>query len=79
MIDTTTNTPIEVQGGTLQAWFTLPVSQIPAAKQLLEENGIPHLVDSWIVTSGGRPPWSTIHLDRTRDARRVQELLDSVP
>jgi hypothetical protein len=80
MIDEMTKKPIKVTGiGLLSAWIRLPASQIPAVTALLDANGVPYLVGEEFLSINDGPETGSIHLDRTRDAPRVQQLLDSVP
>lgn len=79
MIDEMTKQPIKVDGiGMLSASIMLPASQIPAVTALLDANGIPYLVGEEFLSYNDGPETGKIYLDRTRDAPRVQQLLDSV-
>jgi hypothetical protein len=56
----------------------VPVSQLDAVRQLLNQHGIHHEVDDNAISLNGAPEEAIINLGRGGDAKRVQQILDSV-
>jgi hypothetical protein len=77
MIDVTKQKPIRVKtGGTVGAYFDVPVSQLDDVRRLLDAHQFRYSVaDSYLSFNGG-PEQALVHLGWGGDAIAVQKLLD---
>lgn len=79
MKDATTKQPLTVStASTVGPYIVILVSQLNAVRQLLKDHDIPHTVDELAISLDGEPEETIIDLGRTGDAKRVQQILDSV-
>jgi hypothetical protein len=79
MNDIATKQPLYVStDGTAGPYIMVPVSQLDAVRQLLRQHQIPHTVDDDAISLDGEPEVAVVDLGRGGDAKKVQQLLDSV-
>ena len=80
MIDTTTDKPLCVStDGDAGPYIMVLVAQLETVKALLNANRVPHWVDEEAISLDGKPEVAVVNLGHGSDAKRVQELLDSIP
>lgn len=60
-------------------YFMVPVSQLNAVKELLDQNSISYNVDQDAISFDDKPAVTVITLSRSVDVQATQSLLDSVP
>ena len=79
MKDAATKQPLHVStDGTVWPYIVVPVSQLDAVRQPLNQHRIPHTVEDDVISLDGAPEEAVINLSRGEDAKRVQQILDSV-
>lgn len=79
MKDVATKQPLYVStDGTAGPYIMVPVSQLDAVQQLLRQHHIPHTVDEDAISLNGEPEIAVVDFGRSGDARKVQQVLDSV-
>lgn len=79
MKDVTTKQPLYVStDGTAGPYIMVPVSQLDAVRQLLRQHHIPHTVDENAISLNGEPEVAVVDLGHGGDAKKVQQILDSV-
>jgi hypothetical protein len=79
MKDVTTREGISVSSdGSAGPYIMVPVSQLEAVRQLLGQYHVPFTVDDDAISLNGEPEVAVVNLGRGGDAKKVQQILDSV-
>jgi hypothetical protein len=79
MKNATTKEPLYVStDGTAGPYIMVPVSRLDAVRQLLKEHQIPCSVDELAISLDGEPEVTVVDLGRRGDAKKVQQILDTV-
>jgi hypothetical protein len=79
MKDVTTKKSLYVStDGNVGPYIMVPVSQLDTMRQLLNQHHIRYSVDENAISLNGEPEVAIINLGRGGDAKRVQQILDSV-
>jgi hypothetical protein len=78
MIDTETQQRILVHTeGTGGPYIMVPIDQVGAIKQLLQDKHVSFWVDTDAISLDGNPAISVVNLGRGADVARIQQLLDA--
>jgi hypothetical protein len=77
MIDEMTKNRLHVKSDSVAGPFlSLPMSQVPSVREVLDRHSIHYWVDTFGVSLDGKPPITVINFGRKENADRIQTLLD---